>query len=570
MRLEVNDLLIPDELLAKRPWLSYYDPVVLPSINYPNFPATEILRNTANVEGNKAATWFYGTEITYWDLHITVIRLANKLIELGVKKGDRVGIYLPNSPQFVIAYWALLTVGAIVVNLNPMYTKDELQFGVENTGMTGLFTFDTVLPNVKAVCEIIDIPLVVVTRITDFIDAAPTSTREDLGLPDGWHHFTELLAQSTNTIPPRVPVVPADPAIIQFTGGTTGVPKGAVLTHRNVVAACYMVEMWGSSVIGRLPTSRRFVFCTLPYFHVYGEVVAMCYSVQSGSTQVILPRFEVEEVINTIASFPEFSFWPCVPTMLQAVLNHPRAEELNLAKRFALINNGAAPCPLPLIQKANDLNIFLSEGWGMSETTSLGITQPIQGVKKPLSIGIPYPDTDVKIIDLETGEPVKQGETGEIWIKSPLVMSYYWNNPEETANQLKDGWLKTGDLAYMDEDYYIFIVDRSKDLIIAGGYNIYPRDIDEVLFKHPKVKDAITVGIPDEYRGETVKSFVQPVEGAEVTAEELIAYCREHLAAYKVPRSIEFRSELPRSNVGKALRRLLRDEEIAKMKKEKA
>ncbi|MGE5544968.1 MAG: AMP-binding enzyme, partial [Bacillota bacterium] len=223
-----------------------------------------------------------------------------------------------------------------------------------------------------------------------------------------------------------------------------------------------------------------------------------------------------------------------------------------------------------LIQRANDLNIFLSEGWGMSETTSLGITQPIQGVKKPLSIGIPYPDTDVKIIDLATGEPVKQGETGEIWIKSPLVMSYYWNNPEETANQLKDGWLRTGDLAYMDEDCYIFIVDRSKDMIIAGGYNIYPRDIDEVLFKHPKVKDAITVGIPDEYRGETVKAFVQPVEGVEVTAEELIAYCREHLAAYKVPRSIEFRSELPRSNVGKALRRLLRDEEIAKMKKEKA
>ena len=203
----------------------------------------------------------------------------------------------------------------------------------------------------------------------------------------------------------------------------------------------------------------------------------------------------------------------------------------------------------------------------MSETTSLGITQPIQGVKKALSIGIPYPDTDVKIVDLETGEPVKQGETGEILIKSPLVMKEYWNNPEETANQLKDGWLRTGDLAYQDEDGYIFIVDRSKDLIIAGGYNIYPRDIDEVLFKHPQVKDVITVGIPHDYRGETVKSFVQPVEGATVTEKELIAYCRERLSAYKVPRSIEFRSELPRSAIGKAFRRKLRDEEIAKMGK---
>jgi len=560
-------LSISEELFAKRPWLRHYDPVVKPSINYPNFPATEILRNSANVEGDKAATWFFGTEITFWDLHITAIRLANTLIELGVKKGDRVGIHLPNSPQFVIAYWALLTAGAIVVNLNPMYTKDELQFSVENTGMTGLFTFDMVLPIVKAVNQTVNIPLVIVTRITDFISGAPVSTSSELELEEGWHHLSEILEKSNNTIPPQIPIKTSDPAVIQFTGGTTGIPKGAVLTHSNVVAGSYMVEMWGSGIVGRLPTSRRTVLCTLPYFHVYGEVVAMCYSVQSTSTQVILPRFDIEEVMNTIAAFDEFSFWPCVPTMLAAVLNHPRANELNLAKRFALINNGAAPCPLELIQRAKDLNIFLSEGWGMSETTSLGITNPIQGVKKPLSIGVPYPDTDIKIVNLETDEPAKQGETGEILIKSPLVMKEYWNNPEETANQLKDGWLRTGDLAYQDEDGYIFIVDRSKDLIIAGGYNIYPRDIDEVLFKHPQVKDVITVGIPHDYRGETVKSFVQPVEGATVTEKELIAYCRERLSAYKVPRSIEFRSELPRSAIGKAFRRKLRDEEIAKMEK---
>ena len=329
-------MIIPDELLAKRPWLRHYDPTVQPIINYPPFPATEILRNTANVEGDKAATWFFGTEITYWDLHITVIRMANTLIELGVKKGDRVGIHLPNSPQFVIAYWALLTVGAIIVNLNPLYTKDELRFCVDNTTMTGLITFDMVLPIIKAVCQEVNIPLVIVTRITDFVAGAPLSTPAELGLEEGWHHFSELLEKSNNAIPPHIPIVPADPAIIQFTGGTTGVPKGAVLTHRNVVAGSYAVDMWGTSVIGRLPTSRKRVLCTLPYFHVYGEVVAMCASVQNGSTQVLLPRFDVEEVMNTIAAFPEYSFWPCVPTMLAAVLNHPRVEELDLAKRFAL------------------------------------------------------------------------------------------------------------------------------------------------------------------------------------------------------------------------------------------
>jgi long-chain acyl-CoA synthetase len=219
---------------------------------------------------------------------------------------------------------------------------------------------------------------------------------------------------------------------------------------------------------------------------------------------------------------------------------------------------------LDLIEKAKDLNVYLSEGWGMSETTSLGISNPVMGIKKPMSIGVPYPDNDIRLVDPDTLEDVKQGERGEIWIKGPTVMKEYWNNPEETENQLKDGWLRTGDVAYQDEDGYVFIVDRTKDMIIAGGFNIYPRDIDEVLFKHPKVKDVITVGIPDEYRGETVKSFVQLVEGQTVTEEELRNFCREHLAAYKVPKFIEFRPELPRTTVGKALRRLLRDEEITK------
>ncbi len=547
------------ELLEKRPWVTKYDIGVPPTINFPDIPAHEMLRIGANLDAGKAATWFYGTEISFWDLQLQVIRMSNAFVDLGIEKGNRVGLMLPNCPQFVISFWALISIGAIVVNLNPMYTLGELTSIAENTSITGLITFDALLPLVRPLNQKINLKQVIVTKLTDFVNGARISTAEELGLEEGWHHFSQLLDSSTNEVPPAITVIPDDPAVIQFTGGTTGLPKGAILTHHNLVVAAHYVLIWGDPVLGQFPLSRRFVFCVLPYFHVYGEIVAMCYSIISTSTQVILPRFEIEEVMNTLALFDDITFFPAVPTMINAVLNHPRAEELNLGVKFGLFNNGAAPCPLELIQKAKDMNVFISEGWGMSETTSLGICNPFRGLKKPLSIGLPFPGTDIKIVDINTRKELPRGEIGEIVMRSPLVMKGYWNNPEETANQLKDGWLYTGDVAYMDEDGYIFIVDRTKDLIIAGGFNIYPRDIDEVIFKHPQVKDVITVGIPDEYRGETVKSFVQLVEGATVTEEEIISYCREHLAPYKVPTNIEFRSELPRSTVGKALRRLLRE-----------
>ncbi len=555
-----------EELLKKRPWLKHYDWSVPWTFNYPKFPAWELLRNTANLEPNKEATWFYGTTITYKELYRMCIRLANELIELGVKKGDRIGIMLPDCPQFNIAYWSILMTGAIVVNLNPLYTYEELKKCIETTGTTGLFTFDTVLPKVKPLCKAVNVPLVVVTRLMDYVNGQGVSTPEELGLEEGWHHLSRLIEQSTNKIPPRVPLNPDDPAIIQFTGGTTGTPKGAVLTQANAVAAAVQVTRWGASNLDDTPIEKRKVFCVLPYFHVYGEVCCILYCTFSCATQIILPRFDVNEVIDTLNKFAEFTYWPCVPTMLQAVLNSPRVEELDLSYKMNFVGTGAAPCPLELIQQALDMDVYYSEGWGMSETTSLGISNPVQGKKKALSIGFPFPDVDIRLVDPETLQDVSHGERGEIWMKGPTVMKEYWNNPEETAEAFVDGWLRTGDIAYMDEDYYVFIVDRTKDMIIAGGFNIYPRDIDETLYKHPKVKDVICVGIPDQYRGETVKAYVQLVAGQTATDKELIDYCREHLAAYKVPKIIEFREELPRTVTGKALRRLLRDEEIAKMK----
>jgi long-chain acyl-CoA synthetase len=303
----------------------------------------------------------------------------------------------------------------------------------------------------------------------------------------------------------------------------------------------------------------------LPYFHVYGTVVVMNWAMFNCATQILVPRFELDELMGILANFKEISFFPSVPTMINALLNHPKAGELQLDKKLGLLNSGAAPMPVELIERARDMGIAFSEGWGMSESTSLGIANPVFGLKKAGSIGIPFPDTDVKLVDVEEGkEEVPQGEPGEIIIKSPLIMKEYWGNPEETAGQIKDGWLYTGDIAVRDEDDYFSIVDRKKDMIIAGGYNIYPREIDEVLYQHPKIADAVSVGIPDEYRGETVKAFVVLKEGETAAAEEIISFCREKLAAYKSPKLVEFRDELPKSAVGKILRKVLRDEEAGK------
>lgn len=556
------------EMMEKRFWLNSYDNYTKPVLNYPKYPAHEILRLIATTNPDKAATDFYGTEISYWDLYGYSTRLANGLITAGIKKGDRVGILLPNCPQMVISFWAILQAGGTIVNLNPMYKPEELKAMIEKTGMTGLITFDGAIAGVQQLCQMVDLSFVMVTKLTDFINGMKTSTPEELGLPESWHHFSQFLAQSTNQAPPAIVFnTEEDAAILQFTGGTTGTPKAATLTHRNLVAALFTGNELGQPISQIIPIERRNIMGVLPCFHVFGEICGIAMSTITVSTLIILPRFDVDEFMATMERIPHIWFFPAVATMLGAIINHPRVQEINMPKKISIINAGAAPCSLDLLHKAREMGFNIVEGWGMSETTSVGITTPFFGVKKPLSIGLPYPDAEVKFIDVDTGEEVPLGEPGELLMKSPMVMKGYWNEPEETAKQLVDGWLHTGDIAYQDEDGYIFIVDRAKDLIIAGGYNIYPQEIDNLLLQHPQVVDAMTIGIPDEYRGETVKSFVQLIDGATVNESDLIAYCREHLAAYKAPRSVEIRKSLPRSATGKALKRILKDEELAKMKK---
>lgn len=554
--------------MTDRPWQRHYDPEVPTTLRYPRVPAHQLMNISVKAFPDKPALNFFGTETTFWDLREKILYMANALGQAGVKKGDRVGVHLPTCPQYVIAYHAALSLGAVVVNLNPMYTVEELTALTRKTGVSTLITFDMVLDNIRSLCREVDFERVIVTRITDFIEGFGTSTAKDLELEEGWHHFSELLENSPGKKYPRVEISPDDTALIQFTGGTTGLPKGAMLTHGNLVAATIQVSVWGKITIGMTPLERRSILAALPYFHVYGTVVSMSWALFNCATQYLVPRFDLEEFMGILGGIEEISFFPSVPTMINAVINHPKAPELGLDRRIGLLNSGAAPMPVELIEQVEEMGIFYSEGWGMSETTSLGISNPVLGLKKRGGIGIPWPDTDVKLVDVDDGtKEVPRGEPGEIVIRSPLVMKGYWDEPEETAGQLKDGWLYTGDVAVRDEDDYFFIVDRKKDMIIAGGYNIYPREIDEVLYEHPKIADAVTVGIPDEYRGETVKAFIVPKEGETLTEEEVLRFCEEKLAAYKRPKLIEFREELPKSAVGKILRKVLRAEEEAKKKK---
>jgi long-chain acyl-CoA synthetase len=553
--------------MNSKPWHSHYDYNVPTTLRYPRIPAHHIFQIAAGTYPDKPALNFYGTEMTFWELREQVLRMTNALGEIGVTKGERVGLHLPNCPQYIISYLATLSLGAIAVNLNPLYTTDELRLILKITCMTTLITFDMVLPFVIPLTQDIDMPRIIVTKVTDYINGMGVSTAKDLDLDEGWHHFSELIENCTDTKIRRIPIVPEDPALIQFTGGTTGVPKGAVLTHANMIAATLQCSQWGNPTISLISAERRSVLAVLPFFHVYGNIVALNWALFNCATQILVPRFEIDEIFGLLANFNDITFFPAVPTMITALINHPKAADSGLDKKLGLLNSGGAPMPVELIEQVQDMGIFYSEGYGLSESTSLGIANPILGLKKVGSIGIPFPDNDIRFVDIDDGtKEVPRGEPGELIMKGPLIMKEYWDNPEETAHQLRDGWLYTGDIAQADEDGYIFIVDRKKDMIIAGGYNIYPREIDEVLYQHPKVFEAVAVGITDEYRGETIKACVVLNPGEKASEKDIMEFCKTKLAVYKVPKIVEFRDSLPKSAVGKVLRKVLRDEEEAKQK----
>ncbi len=540
----------------ERPWLKFYEEGIPPRLRYPHIPVPKILEDAARDFPKNEAIIFLGGRITYEVLGEWVERFASGLSQLGFKKGERMALMLPNCPQYIVAYYAVLKLGGIVVNVNPMYVERELAYQLKDSGAEGILTLKEILPRVQAVQSQVSLQRIL---LTDLADSLRETVPEKIGASGDCPvlAYGKVLEMGQTAPPPFVEVDPEETALLQYTGGTTGVSKGAMLTHQNLVSDVVQCVAWNVDAV----RGQERMLAMIPFFHVYGMTVAMNEALYLAATIILLPRFNVDDALEAINTHRPTRF-PGVPTMYIAINNHPRVREYNISS-INVCSSGSAPMPVEALKKFEELTGGkISEGYGLTEASPVTHANPFFGKRKIGSIGLPRPDTDAKIVDLETGErDLPPGEEGELCIRGPQVMRGYWNRPEETRMTLRNGWLYTGDIAKMDEEGYFFIVDRKKDMIICGGYNVYPREIEEVLYQHPKIQEACAIGVPDAYRGETVKVFVVLKEGQTATVEEMIEYCRTHLARYKAPTLVEFRKELPRSQVGKVLRKTLREEE---------
>jgi long-chain acyl-CoA synthetase len=569
------------QLPTPYPWLAHYSKGVPAKLPLPTQSLPQLLEVAANRYGTRDALIYYGTRMTYLRLVALIDRFAQALLRLGVQAGDRVSLMLPNIPQFPIAFFGTLKAGAIVVATNPIYTQPELRHQLRDAEVSVVVTLDQLYPTLAGVRAETPVKHVVLASVADYLPPVLAlgyrlrQRREARGQPrvdprtiaedPTIHQFRELVAHSGSQRSMEVfalpePAQPADVAVIQYTGGTTGLAKGAMLTHLNLAINAAQAYVWSENPPDSPPTT----LCVAPFFHSYGLTVGMTSTMLNGGTMVLLPRFVVKDVIKAIERYKPEQF-PGVPTMYVAI-NHAMEKRKADLSSVRVCISGAAPLPAAVQAKFESLTGGkLVEGYGMTETSPVTHCNPVYGEQRPGTIGLPVPNTISAIIDPATWQLLPPGETGEIVINGPQVMKGYWNRPDETALQIRNGWLRTGDIGTMDADGYFKVVDRAKDMIIAGGYNIYPRDVEEVLFSHPAVMDACVIGVPDEYRGETVRAYIVLKPGQTLTAEELTAYCRERLAPYKVPKQIVFREALPKTLIGKVLRRALRDEALAEV-----
>jgi long-chain acyl-CoA synthetase len=555
----------------EKPWLMHYPPEIPHHLEYPNKTLPDYLRETAARFGGHGAIYFLGKTLTFREVYEQALTLANYLKQIGLQKGDRVSIMLPNCPQAVISYYGVLFAGGIVVQTNPLYTEHELEYQLNDSGATVLITLDMLYPKAAKAKAKTNVKHLIITSIKDYLPTVkkwlyPLMQRKQQPVMvkveerSDQHLFSKIMLQRDIT-EPNVKINPAeDVALLQYTGGTTGVPKAAMLTHRNLIANTLMCVHW----MYRCDKGTESILGILPFFHVYGMTTIMNLAIVQAYKMILLPKFDVEATLKTIEKLRPTMF-PGAPTMYIALLNHPDLARYDLSSIKVCIS-GSAPLPVEVQEKFEKVTGGkLIEGYGLTEASPVTHSNFVwDGERVKGSIGVPWPDTEAKIISLETGEEAKVNEIGELVVRGPQVMKGYWNQPHETENVLRDGWLYTGDVGYMDERGYFYIVDRKKDMIIASGYNIYPREVEEVLYQHPKVQEAVVVGVPDEYRGETVKAFVVLKQGEQCTEEELDQFIRSRLAAYKVPRIYEFRAELPKTAVGKILRRALLEEERKK------
>ncbi|AHF07487.1 long-chain-fatty-acid--CoA ligase [Desulfitobacterium metallireducens] len=531
---------------------AFYEPGVRRHIEIPDMSLLEMFKQSVRKYPNQPALISKGQNWSYKEMDQAVEGLALALSLRGIKFGDRVSIDMPNSPQWVISFFALMRLGCIVVQTNPLYVENELRAQLSDAQATAIISIPQLLSRLQAIQQEVGLEYIIIDgliasgmRGSDNILDLGQLIQEERGCEEApWPQINAAL----------------DPAVLQYTGGTTGISKGVMLSHTNLVANALQIWEWIHGKEG-----KEKILIVLPLFHIYALSVGMNLAILSGSAMILLPKFDPEEVLNQIKN-ERPTLFPGAPTMYVALINHPRIKEYDLSSLRACIS-GSAPLPIEVAFKFGELTGGrLVEGYGLSEASPVTHINPLTRLKVG-SIGVAVPNTNAKIVDLATGKQVLDpNEVGELVVSGPQVMLGYWQKNEETQAVLRNGWLHTGDLAKMDEQGYVYIVDRKKDMIISGGYNIYPREVEEILYKHPSIQEVACAGIPDSYWGEKIKAYIVIKEGWGISQEEIQSFLKGELAAFKIPKEIEFRDSLPRTAVGKVLRRFLIEEEKEKLR----
>ena len=560
---------------ATHPWVRHYEHGVPIHITLPDQPLTWLIDRASSRYPDHTALIYYGTKLTYAQFSHYANCFAFALQRLGVQKGDRVAIALPNIPQYPIAFYGALKAGAIVVPTNPLYTEREMQYQLADAGARVIVMLDSLYPIVRAVRQQTALKHIIVTSPADFLppvlralyplsqrrasNPEPHLTSKELHHDRTLHSMHALLDSWSKddgaAFYSPTPVSTEDLAVLQYTGGTTGVSKGVMLTHRNLLANTMQTGYW----VPKACEGEEVMLCVAPFFHAYGLTVCMNFSILIAATMVLLPRFKAKDVVKAIRQY-HATFFPGIPTMYLAIMREAAGHPTYLTSIKYCIS-GAAPLPAKVQSDFEAITHGkLVEGYGLSEAGPVTHCNPLTDECRNGSIGLPVPDVDAIIMNQETGEPAPIGALGEIVVKGPNIMQGYWKHDEETKAIFRDGWMRTGDLGTMDADGYFYMVERAKDVIIASGFKVYPREVEELLFQHPAVAEAAVTAAPDAYRGETVAAFVvlkSEIEASEQTKQELIEYCKQELTAYKVPKILEFRKSLPKSLIGKVIRREL-------------
>jgi long-chain acyl-CoA synthetase len=549
--------------MDERPWFNNYDKGVPQHIEYPEIPLHQLLEDAARDYPDAPCTIFKGASISFKEMDELTDRLAAGLADLGVKKGDRVGIFMPNTPQFVIAYFGILKAGGAVVASNFMYGPRELEHQANDSGMEVMIVMTNFYNQIKEIQDKTKIRTLVVTNIKETLPSLLsflfTLTKEKKGgfrvdLAEGDVWMKDIIDAQSAEDSPKMDIGPDDTAIFQYSGGTTGVPKAAIAMHRNLIANAYQTSSW----LVDAELGNEVVLMAIPLYHVYGMVAGMLCAIKIGASLVMVPDpRDVKEVLSTIQKY-RATYYPGVPALYNLINNYPEVGNYDLSSIKGCIS-GSAPLLRETKEKFESITggkVF--EGYGLSEAPTATHCNPMFGENRTGSIGLPLPDVEVRIISLDDEvSELPVGEIGELVIKGPQVFKGYHNMPTETQNALRDGWLYTGDIARMDEDGYCYIVDRKKELIKPGGFQVWPREVEEVIKDYPAVLEVGVAGIPDPDSGEAIKAWVVLKPGETATEEDIIQYCKNEMANYKAPKQVEFRDELPKTTVGKILRREL-------------